>query len=204
MTFLHAYAPSHLPHRNKDMSNMPQPHVSHRSLFLAALFSTAAVLNCSGILIFGGSALAKGIPPSHVACDATDKSTERWTSCFGKNPDELTDAELFYTGYWLTRTGAYTEALAFLERVREPTAPSLTYTGFAIRKLGDAPRSLDYYGRALAMNPNYVVARSYRGEAYLALGEPAKAKAELAEIEARCGRACVEYTDLAAEIAKLG
>ncbi len=53
--------------------------------------------------------------------------------------------------------------------------------------MGDVQHALPIYRQALDLNPNYVVARAYLGEAFLSLGEPSKARDELAEIERRCG-----------------
>jgi predicted Zn-dependent protease len=61
--------------------------------------------------------------------------------------------------------------------------------------------ALPMYAKALALNPNYSVARAYLGEAFLTKGQPEKAKAELAEIARRCGTTCAEYADLSGHIA---
>jgi tetratricopeptide (TPR) repeat protein len=114
----------------------------------------------------------------------------------------LSDQELYYAGYWLGRTGQYAEAITYLSKAKVQDEKILTYIGFATRKLGDVTTALGFYDRALAMNPNYTVARAYLGEAYLGMGKVAAAKAELAEIATRCGTGCEEYAELAAEIAK--
>ena len=61
--------------------------------------------------------------------------------------------------------------------------------------------ALPLYAAALAQDPNFVVARAYLGEAYLTRNEPARAKAELAEIAHRCGTTCPAYVDLDRHIA---
>ncbi|MDX2307762.1 MAG: tetratricopeptide repeat protein [Hyphomicrobium sp.] len=111
------------------------------------------------------------------------------------------DDELFHAGYWLAKTGRYQEARAILERVRVKDERVLTYIGFATRKLGDVAAALPLYDAALAINPNYTVARAYLGEAYLTRGEPDRARAELAEIAARTGATSAPYLDLARHIA---
>jgi Tfp pilus assembly protein PilF len=77
----------------------------------------------------------------------------------------------------------------------------LNATGFATRKLGDVDGALPYYARALEINPNYAVAREYLGEALLAKGDVASARAQLGEIERRCGKACAPYAELTKQIA---
>ena len=49
-------------------------------------------------------------------------------------------------------------------------------------------RGLAYYHRALSANPGNLLARSYLGQAYVALGEIRLARAELSEIRQRGGR----------------
>lgn len=145
-------------------------------------------------------ALAKGVPPVNAACDGAAKSDPGWTACLGLRGAALDDAELFYAGYWLARSGRYEEALRYLEAAKTPDERIFTYRGFATRKLGHTAAALPFYEKALALNPDYTVARSYLGEAFLALGEPQKAYEQLEEIRKRCGTACAEYADLAAAI----
>lgn len=135
------------------------------------------------------------------ACDAYDKSSPAFTACVGVAAAALPDTELFYAGYWLAKSGRYAEALTYLNLARNKDERVLTYIGFATRKLGDVSGAMPYYAAALDKNPNFAVARAYLGEAHLSRGEPAKARAELKEIEARCGLSCAEYADLAAHIA---
>ena len=63
--------------------------------------------------------------------------------------------------------------------------------GFAYRKLGDYDRSLQFYGKALELNPHNREALEYLGEAYLDLGDVAKAEEVLGRLEAECKRIAV-------------
>jgi tetratricopeptide (TPR) repeat protein len=71
----------------------------------------------------------------------------------------------------------------------------LNYIGYTTRKLGDIDEGLDYYQRALALDPNYLRAREYLGEGYLQKGDGGKAREQL-EIADRCGYDCEEYAKL--------
>jgi tetratricopeptide (TPR) repeat protein len=143
---------------------------------------------------------AKDVGPAG-ACDTHAKGSAEWSRCVGLARAAMPDNELFYAGYWLARSGRYAEALSYLTLARQKDERVLTYIGFATRKLGDVEAAMPYYAAALRANPDYVVARAYLGEAHLARNAPDKARAELAEIETRCGRACAPYASLAAEIA---
>jgi predicted Zn-dependent protease len=59
-----------------------------------------------------------------------------------------------------------------------------------------------YYFKALATRPDATTTRQYLGEAYLQVGDPARAREQLAEIARRCGTTCEDYAALAEEIAK--
>lgn len=144
------------------------------------------------------SAQAKDQGPKGSACDALDKASADWSACVARAANN--DAERFYAGYWLAKSGRYTEALAHLEAIAVRDERVLTYIGFATRKLGDVDRALPFYLEALQRAPNYSVARAYLGEAYLAKGDMTRARAELAEISRRCGSHCAEHAELSAHI----
>jgi len=164
----------------------------------AIRFAVGAVLAILGAT----SAFAKDIGPTNARCDNLDKASPAWASCLDAVKGGLDDAQLFYAGYWLARSGAYERALGYLKLARHPDERILTYIGFATRKLGDIARALAYYDKALDVNPDYTIARAYLGEAFLTLDEPEKAKEQLAEVGKRCGSTCAEYAELATEIAR--
>ena len=60
--------------------------------------------------------------------------------------------------------------------------------------------ALAEYRKALAIDPNFVLAREYLGEGYVAAGRIDLAKLELNEIKVRAGTASEEYRDLAKAI----
>lgn len=147
------------------------------------------------------SVFSKDVGPANAACDAGTKGSPAWQACIGAARAGMSDDELFYAGYWLAKTGRYAEALSYLNLSGTRDARVLTYIGFATRKQGDVEKALPLYAEALAKDPDFVVARAYLGEAYLTRHEPARAKAELAEIAARCGTSCPAYVDLDRHIA---
>jgi tetratricopeptide (TPR) repeat protein len=60
--------------------------------------------------------------------------------------------------------------------------------GFAHRKLGDYDRALEFYDKALDLNPHNRGALEYLGEAYLEMGQPARAEAILGRLSEECRR----------------
>jgi tetratricopeptide (TPR) repeat protein len=167
-----------------------------RALLAAFTLSIAA-----GSATADETAFSKDVGPARAGCDASPKGSAAWQACVGAARAEMSDEELFYAGYWLAKSGRYAEALTYLNLARSKDARVLTYIGFATRKQGDVDKALPIYAAALQKDPNFVVARAYLGEAYLTKKQPARAKAELAEIANRCGTACAAYTDLARHIA---
>ena len=114
----------------------------------------------------------------------------------------LPDEELYQQARLLAKQGQYDWALQVLAVIQNQEDPRvLTYIGYSNRKAGRVELGISYYTKALALNPNFVPAREYLGEGYLAAGKPELAQAQLAEIAARCGVACEEYKDLSSAIA---
>ena len=114
----------------------------------------------------------------------------------------LDDQDLYEQGRELAKNGRYEEALVVLAAIVNQNDPKvLNYTGYSHRKAGRLEIGIAYYRKALAINPNFVLAREYLGEGYVAAGRIDLAKAELAEIEKRCGIGCEEYKDLSEAIA---
>lgn len=131
--------------------------------------------------------------------DCSKKANKTRPECRQSNHQAVRD-EIYFAAYWLARSGQYQAALDVLRLGDQSDPRILNYTGFATRKSGDVDGALPYYARALAIDPGYTLARAYLGEAYLQKGDPEKARAQLDEIERRCGRACAEYVDLALQI----
>jgi tetratricopeptide (TPR) repeat protein len=149
-------------------------------------------------------AMAQKGEPAPSNCDKFKKGSPGWKKCTGNVKDEMTDEQVYYSGYWLARTGQYAEAIEILNKASVKNERILTYIGFATRKLGDHDAAMALYDRALAMNPNYTVARAYLGEAFIAKGNTAMARQQLAEIGLRCGTSCAEYSELQLELTKAG
>lgn len=112
------------------------------------------------------------------------------------------DDEIYNAAYWMARQGQYAQALSVLKGARDAGDPRiLNATGYATRKLGQVDAAMTFYHRALARDPDYVLARAYLGEAYLMKNSVAEAEGQLAEIARRCGTACEAYASLSRHIA---
>jgi len=76
------------------------------------------------------------------------------------------------------------------------------YLGYAYRRLRQFDPAMQYYQRALTLNPRHRSAHEHLGEAYLALGDLTKAEEHLTALERICLIPCDEYDDLRRAIAK--
>jgi len=93
----------------------------------------------------------------------------------------------------------YDDAIKSLEAVLEDdgrNADALNYMGFSYRKLGRYELALNFYTRALKVNPDHKGANEYIGEAYLELNQPEKAKTHLDRLAKLCNSSCEEYDGL--------
>jgi tetratricopeptide (TPR) repeat protein len=90
-------------------------------------------------------------------------------------------------------------AIAALElaALRDPlNADIQNYIGYAYRRLRQLGPAIGHYQQALMLNPRHRSAHEHLGEAYLVLGESAKAEQLLTALENLCLIPCEEYDDL--------
>ncbi len=117
--------------------------------------------------------------------------------CVAQKKGKQSDQSLLEQGWRLARTGHYDLAIDLFMLVRDRSNPSaLNGLGYANRKLGRFDTGIGYYQAALAIDPDYVLAREYLGEGYAATGRIDLARVQLDEIKQRCGTLCEAYQRL--------
>jgi tetratricopeptide (TPR) repeat protein len=113
---------------------------------------------------------------------------KRWV-CVKLKADVLPDAELYQQARMLADTGEYEWALDHLRLIsNQNDVEVLNYTGYSNRKAGRLETGIQYYYKALAIDPNYIQAREYLGEAYILAGREDLARVQLDEISKRGGK----------------
>lgn len=133
--------------------------------------------------------------PAGQVYDSTSKQ------CVPEKSSRLSDVDKTNYAYHLAKKGEYQAALNLLDSLKDGnTAEAWNYRGYATRKLGRTDEGIGYYQRSLAIEPQYVKAREYLGEAWMVKGRPDLAKAQLKAIAGICGETCEEYRDLQAAI----
>ena len=172
----------------------------------AALFMTPAPAEAAG----GGPAPAPA-PSSNCSSKTTQNACLALSHCWWKastsqckqkqNSELNLNDRLYNEGRLLAKTGAYEKAIAVLKTADQKDPQVLNYLGYSYRKSGDLKTAIGYYKTALAIDPNFVLAREYLGEGYVKAGRLDLAKLELEQIGKRCGKGCKEYVELASVIA---
>lgn len=117
----------------------------------------------------------------------------------GYEDEESVTNESFARAVKMVDRGSYATAIALLEKAiaadpRNPDAYSLM--GFSHRKLGEWGAALDYYNKALELDPKHLGANEYLGELYLEMDDLERAMERLGILKAACGTDCAEYQQL--------
>lgn len=89
----------------------------------------------------------------------------------------------------LAHFGAPDQAEIVLNSVTEQSTDAVySYRGFLARKQGRHQEAHQWYAKAIAQNPNNLLARSYWGQAHVLAGDFDLARMQLREIRLRGGR----------------
>jgi tetratricopeptide (TPR) repeat protein len=153
----------------------------------------------------GGSNNAPAQPVLHCKKGEVVKKVKvsgAWVKkCMPVESGILPDEDLYQQGRLLAKAGQYEWALQVLAAIKNQNDPRvLNYTGYSNRKAGRLEIGITYYRKALAIDPNFVLAREYLGEGYVAAGRIDLAQIELNEIKTRAGINSEEYKDLSKAI----
>ena len=135
--------------------------------------------------------------PTATVCRDGHVWDDRERSCVEPESGAL-DADVLYGAVRkLAYAGRYPEALRVLAAMPDQASPRvLAARGYILRKTGRVPEGLALYDAALAADPDFLLARAYRGMYYVEIGKRRAAEAELAEIEARGGAGSWPHTAL--------
>lgn len=117
--------------------------------------------------------------------------------CVAAKAELVPDDQLYTQGWQLAKAGEYDWAIEVLSAVKDQNNPDvLNMLGYSNRKAGRIELGISYYDKALTLKPDFVRAREYLGEGYVAAGKLDLAKVQLSEIQKICGTTCEEYQDL--------
>ncbi|NOJ42948.1 tetratricopeptide repeat protein [Bradyrhizobium australiense] len=146
------------------------------------------------------------VPPFGAAVTPAEPTatTDAWPICttMASVASDADWAQLdpdFKAGKRALGSGNWNGAIAAFElaALRDPTNADIqNYIGYAYRRLRQMGPAIGHYQKALLLNSRHRSAHEHLGEAYLVLGEPAKAQQLLAALENLCLIPCEEYDDL--------
>ncbi len=163
------------------------------ALRYALIFSFAALVPLHAAAAGSGNA-----PASDVAkCEEGQVYDKKEKACVDEEQSSMNDADLLDNGRALAYAGRFDEAIVVLSKIEHRDAEVLNYLGFSTRNAGNVDKGLSYYNAALALDPDYTLARSYMGQALLEKGDRRGAMIQLDEIERRVGTDAREYKLLA-------
>ena len=147
----------------------------------------------AAILLLGGAAAV--LPASNAIAAGSSSSTSSATT--------QADQRNIERGKQAIEAGDWERAASFLERAAEANprnADVFNLLAYSYRHLDRLDDAFENYGRALELDPRHLGAHEYIGEAYLMVGDLAKAEGHLATLRDICG-SCEEAEELAEAIA---
>lgn len=141
--------------------------------------------------------------PAGPASAAGSSSSSSSGGSSGSSNSSTTASALYAKAKAKVDAEDYRGAMPILEKIvaKDPrNADALNLMGYCSRKLGDADEGLEYYQKALKINPNHVGANEYLGELYLELRDLPKAEERLKVLAKACN-GCEEQRELEEAIA---
>ena len=176
--------------------------------FGVAMKSSAVTALAVGFL-FGASlqALAAGSEGDETAPPPKTKTTTKCTDgkvwdkdkkeCVKPQKSGFNDDKLFQAAREFAYAGQYDNAITVLKLAKNQDDPRiLNYLGYSNRKAGRMQLGMTYYRKALQRDENYILARSYMGQALLEQGDVQAARVQLVEIRDRGGENTWAYRSL--------
>ena len=148
----------------------------------------------AAVLMLGGAVAM--LPASDAAAAGSSSSTS--------NAASQADQRNIERGKQAIEAGDWERAAAFLERAAESNprnADVFNLLAYSYRHLDRIDDAFENYGRALDLDPKHLGAHEYIGEAYLIVGDLAKAEGHLATLQEICA-SCEETEELAEAIAQ--
>jgi tetratricopeptide (TPR) repeat protein len=181
-----------------------------RSILIAAVAGVLTAVVASYFLIAParqGQTAPPAIPDN--AGSGITNAAEAWPICstmaaMVETPDWAALDPDFAAGKRAIGAGDWEGAIKILRSagLRDArNADIQNHLGYAYRRLRQFGPAMQHYQQALTLNPRHRSAHEHLGEAYLALGDLAKAKEHLAALEQICLIPCDEYDDLTRAIA---
>ncbi len=171
--------------------------LSLRGLALASFL--AAAIPSAAFAIGDESDETKPPPKTETTTKCTDGKVwdAKRKECVVPKKSSFNDDELYKAAREFAYAGQYDNALTVLSVAKNQNDPRiLNYLGYANRKAGHMELGMSYYRKALQADENYILARSYMGQALVEQGDVQGARVQLVEIRDRGGEQTWAYRSL--------
>ncbi len=171
----------------------------NRKTALIALFSAVSAFALAKAAYAAGEDTTTPPETTKTSTECTDGKIwdEEKKECVEPQKSGMNDDLLFKAARELAYAGQYENSLKVLDAVQDQnSARILNYRGYSNRKAGRMELGMSYYKRALQADENYILARSYMGQALVEQGEIEEAKVQLIEIRDRGGENSWAYRAL--------
>ena len=160
---------------------------------LLALAATASLAFAAPVFAAGGGSDGGGDANKCPAGQVYDEAAKKCV----KKSSQLNDNQIYLFARQYAYAGKYDEALDMLKRAKNQNDPRiLNYYGYTNRKLGNVDVAMTYYKKAIALDGNYLLARSYMGQGLVIQGDIEGARVQLVEIRDRGGENTWAYRAL--------
>lgn len=172
--------------------------MNHKNLVFALFAAGATSFMAHAVMAAGEDTSA---PPKKTKTTSECTDGKVWdakkNACVNAKKSELGDDILFQAARELAYAGQYENSIKVLGAVKDQqSARVLNYLGYANRKAGRMELGMQYYKRALQADENYILARSYMGQALIEQGRVEEARVQLVEIRDRGGENTWAYRAL--------
>ncbi|NLR96760.1 hypothetical protein HGP17_07920 [Rhizobium sp. P38BS-XIX] len=164
-------------------------------------FAAGFLLAASLQAFAAGSEDDETAPPPKSKTTTECKDGKVWDKdkkeCVKPKESGFNDDELFKAAREFAYAGQYENAITVLKLAKNQDDPRvLNYLGYSNRKAGRMELGMSYYRKALQRDENYILARSYMGQALLEQGDVQGARVQLVEIRDRGGQDTWAYRSL--------
>ncbi|WP_295077279.1 tetratricopeptide repeat protein [Tabrizicola sp.] len=163
----------------------------------------AAVVLMPHLALAAGSDDSEPPTPTETTteCEKGTVWDEKTKTCIAAEDSSLNDDQRYDAVRELAYAGRPDEALAVLATMTEgETSRVKTYQGFLLRQTGRIEEGIAAYERAIAMDPQNILARSYYGQLLVQMDEQQLARAQLDAIRKSGGAGTWAETALATAI----
>ncbi len=138
-------------------------------------------------------------PKTETTTKCTDGKVwdKKKKECVKADQSGFNDDDLYKAAREFAYAGQYDNAIHVLQLAANQNDPRiLNYLGYSNRKAGRMELGMSYYKKALQADENYILARSYMGQALIEQGDVNAAKVQLVEIRDRGGENTWAYRSL--------